>query len=191
MNNKYVLLLVTVFISTDCFADIVDILTPNNTVSNACNFQNTGVYQGGFVMIPIYEDTIYKCERGYYLPELSESCAQCPENSYCPGGDYTYSEESVGLYSCPEETFSSNGMWEISQCGRILHVGNDVLYLNSVQRTTPSLRLDLNHDGVADYFAHMTTLDVPMHIGTERKLKIRYMGLLYSVYDDTVEIKQE
>ena len=77
---------------------------------------------------------------------------------------------------------------ESAQCGRILHVGDEVVYLRSTKKTTPSVNVDLDHDGVADYFGNMTTLDVPMSRETPRKLKVRMNGTVYSIYDDSVDL---
>ena len=77
-------------------------------------------------------------------------------------------------------------MWEYAQCGRKLNIGPDTLYLRSTSRTTPSLRFNMNSDGVADYFANMVLQDVPLNSSTSRKLKVKVGNLTYSVCDDTV-----
>ena len=178
--------------ATNGVAGALDVLSPNTVVPNACVYANTGVYSDGFVMVPIYEDIIYTCERGYYLPRTSETCVICPANHFCPGGEYTYSEtDDVGINACPDGASAPTGMWDASQCsGAKLHLGKDVLYLSPVKRTSPALHFDTNHDGVADLFGNMTTADVPMNKDTDKKLKIRYKGTVYSVYDDTVQVTE-
>jgi len=129
------------------------------------------------------------CGSGEYLPAHWFKCETCPENNYCVGGTYPYSEtNSNGTTQCPTGLFAPSGMWEAAQCGRILHVGDGFVYLRSTKKTSPSLHLDLDHDGVADYFGNMTTLDVPMSHGTSRKLKVRMNGIVYSIYDDSVDL---
>ena len=128
------------------------------------------------------------CGAGEYLPTHWFQCEQCPENNYCPGGTYTYNGNSQGATQCPTGLFAPSGMWEAAQCGRILHVGDGFVYLRATKKTAPSLHLDLDHDGVADYFGNMTTLDVPMSRGTQRKLKVRYNNTTYSIYDDSVDL---
>ena len=86
--------------------------------------------------------------------------------------------------------FAPVGMWGTEQCGRKLHVGNDVVYARSVKKTEPALNLDIDMDGVADFYINMTTADVPMNNKTERKLKIRYGDIIYSVYDDSIELNK-
>lgn len=132
----------------------------------------------------------HNCNTGEYLPQHWFQCEKCPENHYCPsGGTYSYSEtNSNGATQCPNNLYSPTGMWESAQCGRILHIGDNVVYLRSVKKTTPALHVDIDNDGVADFFGNVTTLDVPMHTGTDRKLKLQYNGVTYSVYDDTVDV---
>ena len=192
MYKKHVFLLMTMPISVNCFAaDISDILSPNTVTQNACVYANTGVYQGEFVMVPIYEDTIYNCGAGYYLPKLSENCVLCRENSYCPGGDYTYSEsDDTGISTCPDGTFAPNGMWELAQCGRKLHIGDAVLFLRASKQTEHALHIDINADGVADYYANLTTIDTPMSKDTDKKLKIKIDDVIYSAYDDTIKLNE-
>ena len=102
---------------------------------------------------------------------------------------YTFNETlTQGIVSCDAGLFAPSGMWEVAQCGRILHVGDGFVYLRATKKTTPSVNVDLDHDGVADYFGNMTTLDVPMSSGTQRKLKLRWDNTTYSVYDDSVDL---
>jgi len=128
------------------------------------------------------------CGAGEYLPQHWYQCEKCPNNNYCSGGIYTYNGNSQGATACPSGLYSPVGMWESAQCGRILHIGDEVVYLRSVKKTTPALHVDIDNDGVADFFGNVTTLDVPMHTGTDRKLKLQYNGVTYSVYDDTVNV---
>ena len=190
MGKRYVFLMTVIPFSTNCFADTaLDILMPGAVVQNACVFQNTGVYADSFTMVPVYEDTVFTCERGYYLPKESETCALCLGDAWCPGGEYVYSVEmDSGINVCPPGTYAPIGMWESAQCGRRFFVGDAFLYLRAGKTTAPALHFDFDGDGTADMFANMTTADVPMNKDTERKLKIRIGDVVYSVYDDTVTI---
>lgn len=191
MYSKYAFLLLSIPVSVNCWADTGMVLGPDIVVPNACVFDNIGVYSDSFVMVPVYEDTIYTCAYGYYLPKASETCAGCPENSYCPGGEYTYSEtDDTGLNKCPDGTFAPAGMWQVEQCGRVLHVGDGVVYLRTVKKTVPALNVDMNGDGIPDFFANMTTFDVPMNRGTTRKFKISLGDKIYSVHDDTITVPE-
>ncbi len=129
------------------------------------------------------------CGAGEYLPQHWFQCEKCPENNYCAGGTYAYSETTAsGATSCTSGLYSPAGMWESAQCGRILHIGDAAVYLRSVKKTTPSLNIDIDNDGTPDFFGNMTTSDVVMSNGTTRKLKLQYGGNTYSVYDDSVNI---
>ena len=138
-----------------------------------------------------FEINTYTCDAGYYLPADALDCVLCPANSYCGGGTYTFNETvTQGIVSCGAGLYTPAGMSSANQCGRILHIGENVVYLHSTKKTTPALHVDIDNDGVADYFGNMTTLDVPMTRGTERKLKLQYDGVTYSVYDDSVDLTQ-
>lgn len=131
------------------------------------------------------------CNSGEYFPAHWYECKICPENNYCAGGTYTFNETvTQGIESCPNSWYSPAGSSSVAQCGRILHVGDNVVYLRSGKKTTPSLNFDLDNDGTPDFFSNMTTADVPMNINTKRKLKINYNGQTYSAYDDTVTVPE-
>ena len=131
------------------------------------------------------------CDAGNYLPAHGYQCETCLTGNYCPGGTFNYSESiSSGLMPCASGLYSPTGMWESAQCGRILHIGDNVMYLRSVKQTIPSLNIDIDNDGTPDYFGNMTTADVVMNRDTERKLKISFGGQTYSVYDDTVTVPE-
>ena len=135
----------------------------------------------------IFTPNVHTCSLGYYMPANTDDCVVCPANSYCPGGTYTFNETvSQGITPCPAGTVAPTGMWEFSQCGRIMHIGADSLYLRTTKKTTPALNFDIDGDGTPDYFANMSTADQPMNHSTTRKLKLSVNGITYSVCDDTV-----
>jgi uncharacterized repeat protein (TIGR02543 family) len=109
--------------------------------------------------------TEIKCNAGYYL-SAGTTCVLCTENHYCANNI---------LYTCPGTLYSRAGSDEPGDCGRILHVNNDLIYLRSVKKTTPSLNVDI--DGVV-YYGNMSTNT------SISKLQISSSGIQYSVYDD-------
>lgn len=158
----------------------------NKIYENAAIYDNMGIYSGSVDAIAQYVDSGYNCARGEYLPHGSEECVTCPENSYCPGGEYAYSEESDGgITECTAGLYAPAGMWESAQCGHILHVGEYVVYLRASPRTTQSLGFQFD-DGV--FYANMATTDVPMHSGTTKQLKVGNSESSWSIYDDTVTV---
>ena len=128
------------------------------------------------------------CDAGKYFSATDALCHDCLNDNYCPGGTYTYDGTNMGLIACPAGTFAPAGMWESAQCGRILHIGDEVVYLRATKKTSPALHIDIDNDGVADYFGNMTTSDVVMNANTDKKLKLQYGGQTYSVYDDSVNV---
>jgi len=136
----------------------------------------------------IFQPNVHNCAPGFYLPANTDGCVVCPANKYCAGGTYTFNETvNQGIASCPNNRYSSTGMSSVAQCGRILHVGNDTIYLRSAKQTTPSLHIKIGDD---TFYGNMTTDDVVMHYGRERKLKLRFNNTTYSVYDDTITIPE-
>ncbi|MCQ2562512.1 MAG: hypothetical protein MJ158_02780 [Alphaproteobacteria bacterium] len=247
MIRKIAYFFALLFISANVYA--VDILSPNSVFENQCTISNTGVYSGGFKMIPIYEDIVYNCGAGYYLPADSEECIICPENSYCAGGNYTYSQtesqgnitcpvgsvseigstnilncksaivcelgyylpanstecslckenhycgggefnmsdQDFGINECPSELVTPMGMATIEQCGKILHVGDNIICLTSVQETTPALAVKID-DKV--YYAKTTPISVgikPMNENTTESLRLKLDGVEYSIHDNTIK----
>ena len=155
----------------------------NTDIVHGCDAGLSGAWTA------LFEPNQHICAPGYYMPANMDGCRLCPADSYCVGGTYTFNETlTQGIVSCASGLFAPSGMWESAQCGRILHVGDGFVYLRATKKTSPSLHLDLDHDGVADYFGNMTTLDVPMSRDTQRKLKVRYDNTTYSVYDDSVDL---
>lgn len=136
----------------------------------------------------IFQPNVHNCAPGYYMPANTDSCVICPANGYCGGGTYTFNETTdQGITSCPNNWYSPTGMSSVAQCGRILHVGDDVVYLRNVKKTTPSLNVKVGND---IFYGNMTTNDVVMHNGATHRLRIRINDTTYSVYDDTVDIDE-
>ena len=138
------------------------------------------------------------CNNGYYLPANSNTCAKCLANNYCPSGTYTFdSVNNQGITACPNGLVSPAGMWEAAQCGRKFYVGDKYVYLRRTKQVTPSLNVDVDNDGVPDFYANMGTTPVPMNadfsnLQSGNTLKVNVptgAGVLsgvYYIYDDTV-----
>ena len=140
-------------------------------------------------MVALFTPNEHTCSAGYYMPANTDGCVICPANSYCSGGTYTFNETvAQGVQSCAAGLYAPSGMWESAQCGHILHIGNDIVYLHSVKKTTPSLNAKIGND---IFYGNMTTADVVMNSGTTHKLQVRYNDTVYSVYDDTVTVPIE
>ena len=83
------------------------------------------------------------CNPGYYLPANSQQCTQCPRNFYCSGGQYTESSTDSGITQCPDNMYSPLGSDSADDCGRILHIGEYVLYLRTAKLTSPALHVKI------------------------------------------------
>ena len=155
---------------------------PNNTMNNICadNFPVD--------LHAIYEPNQYTCSPGYYLPTNVDECTKCSADNYCSGGTYTFNETTdQGITPCPSEhPFAPAGMWTATQCGRILHIGDNIIYLHQSPAHPTEHRLYVNVNGNI-YSANMTLLDTPMNILTEQKLKVSFENNVYSVFDDSME----
>jgi hypothetical protein len=163
----------------------------NSFVENVPQGCDKALFDDGGYFFASFEPNQHTCTPGYYMPANYDGCVICPVDSYCVGGTYTFNETvPQGIVSCGAGLFAPSGMSSLTQCGRILHIGENVVYLHSVKKTTPALHVDIDLDGTADYFGNMTILDVPMTHGTDKKLKLQYDGVTYSVYDDSVDLSE-
>ena len=130
------------------------VVCPDNTYQdidswdlNFCNPCPTGT--GMVSSNPADHDSIDDCKTscvpGYYLPANGTSCVQCPRNSYCAGGDFGVSTADVGIMSCPDNMYSPLGSDSADDCGRVLHIGEYILYLRTAKLTVPSLNVQIGN----------------------------------------------
>ena len=188
MKKIYSFMFIALIASMASYADPI---MNDTSVVGGCNVLNLGAYSGTVQLIPQFQLSTFVCDPGYYLPADAVECVECPTDHYCVGGGYQYNTTTdQGIMECPNSWYSPAGMHELSSCGRILHIGDEVVYLRSTKKTTPSLNVDIDNDGEPDFFGNVTPLDVPMTRGTERKLKVSYDNTTYSVYDDSVDLSQ-
>lgn len=170
LKKTFGCLLIAMLVSADAFADTG--LLENLSIPNGCVIANIDVTSGESILEPTWQINTYVCQPGYYLPKDGEDCIKCPADNYCTGGAWTYNPKiSQGITECPNNWYSPAGMSELGSCGRILHVGDDVIYLRSEKKTVPSLNVKIGDD---IFYGNMTESDIIMHSGTERKLKIGY-----------------
>ena len=167
----------------DFCANICAVILQYNTTSNLAF--RTAVFNAVETPIIITPSTI-SCELGYYLPAGATECALCPANSYCAGGEYEKSETTdSGILPCDSGLISPTGMWQAEQCGHALHIGDSVLYLRQSKQTEHALHIQHGND---IFYGNATTADVPMNINTNHRLKVQHNNVIYSIYDDTIEL---
>ena len=155
----------------------------NDTLSGVCakNFSTR--------LNAIYKPNIHECAHGEYLPANVDGCTRCPNNNYCPGGTYTFNEtENQGIAPCPDtHPFAPGGMWLESQCGRKLHVGDDVLYLHSAPAVPTVKRLYVRFNDVV-YSANATEKEFAPATMSERATRALHVlidGVEYLIHDDS------
>ena len=146
----------------------------------------------------IFEPIVYTCSAGFYLPagndwiNDTEGCRPCLNDNYCAGGTYTFNETiAQGITICPENApFAPVGMWNESQCGRRLHIDDDVLYLHKSPATPNEHRLYVKFED-AVYSTNATPVserpDLKMSANTQRALHVKIDGIEYMIHDDSVK----
>lgn len=122
----------------------------NKTYEDSATYDNTGVYSGTAQAQANYTPNTYTVASGEYLLNNTIAGTICPANSYCPGGDYVFSETlSQGITSCPTEYgLSVTGSSSVDECYRtcssadVLHSSatgtfSGEFYSNSVNKCEP------------------------------------------------------
>ena len=170
---------------------------PSDMIKPSCSECGAGTYSAG--------GTVYSCSAcptGYDdNPETGLTSADMCQIS-CPGGYYlaaandaTCSEVSPGYWAAEKivnygdtstRTECASGLTtigygagadEAADCGRVLHFGNDTLYLRSEKKTDHALRVGIN--GTVFYGNMGTDL-------SKGSLRIKLGDTTYSVYDDSM-----
>lgn len=138
-------------------------------------------------------ETKVHCDAGEYLPAGEQVPTKCPENNYCPGGDYDFDlMQSSGIFECPEGLKAPEGAKLPEDCGHILHIDRDKLYLHSDKSTHPSLAVRIDNQ---DWYANTTPVsEGKKPISTEpnsRTMHIKVKGKEYTVHGRYVETVQD
>ena len=125
---------------------------PNNT------YQDTDLFTGrectkcpdgfyNFGNSPTEHDDISDCTKqcapGTYIPDGASVCVLCPRDSYCPGGIFNPTNIDSGITQCKDGLYSPPGSDSADDCGRILHIGEYVLYLRTAKLTSPALHVKI------------------------------------------------
>ena len=118
------------------------------------------------------------CSGGEYVPTAGDGCVNVGAGYWGAGG--TVSQTStLGRNACAlglTTIGSGLGADEAGDCGRVLNVGDEKIYLRSTKKTTPSLNISINGDV---FYGNMST-------ATKGSLRINSGGTTYSVYDDSM-----
>ena len=125
------------------------------------------------------------CDGGSYVAVAKEQCVEVEAGYYKEahivnyGSTSTRNKCSTGLTTIGYGA----GADEVGDCGHILHVGGQKLYLRSVKKTDVALHVKI---GDTVFFGNMVVGTKNMSEDATETLKIKYNGQTYSVYDDSV-----
>ena len=119
------------------------------------------------------------CSGGQYVPTAGGGCVNVGVGYWGAGGTVSETATLIRTQCATGLTTigSGAGADEEGDCGRVLNIGSQKIYLRSDKKTDRALNVDIN--GNVFYGNMSTTIDGP--------LKINYNGTTYSVYDDSME----
>lgn len=119
------------------------------------------------------------CSGGQYVATAGAGCVNVGTGYYGPGGTVGQNA-TLARNQCPVGLTTIGygaGADEAGDCGRVMHMGEDKLYLRSTKKTTPSLNVKV---GDTTYYGNMTS-------GTTKgKLRVKSGTTTYSVHDDSM-----
>ena len=144
----------------------------SDTCGNSCGVLD----QINFHCAPGYYQNMSPDDFGkkYTLLNMEDWFDKCA----APGVDYW--ADGTSRYQCPTGLTTIGygaGADEAADCGRVLHFGNDTLYLRSVKKTDHALHVGIN--GTVFYGNMGTDL-------SKGSLRIKLGDTTYSVYDDSM-----
>ena len=125
---------------------------PNGTYQSAFSYKGKScttcpsgftTYGTGASNYDSIDDCKIWCTPGTYLPANDNVCIQCPRNSYCTGGFFPQANINTGITQCKDGLYSPPGSDSADDCGRILHIGEYVLYLRTAKLTSPALHVKI------------------------------------------------
>ena len=118
------------------------------------------------------------CPGGRYVQTAGDVCVNVGAGYWAPSS--TIPQGSVGSRNACASGLTTIGFDagadEAGDCGRVLNVGDEKIYLRSTKKTTPSLNISINGDV---FYGNMST-------ATKGSLRINSGGTTYSVYDDSM-----
>ena len=119
------------------------------------------------------------CSGGEYVPTAGGGCVNVGVGYWGAGGTVSETATLIRTQCATGLTTigSGAGADEAGDCGRVLNIGSQKIYLRSDKKTDRALHVGINGDV---FYGNMSTsIDAP--------LKINYNGTTYSVYDDSME----
>ena len=134
---------------------------------------------------------IVTCEPGKYLSMTTQSCEICQENHFCGGGDYSLTEaqsQDQGIVACKDNLKSPAGTSSEKDCGIILRIDEDALYLHADRRDTDHPALVVQDSKGKKWYAPMKDVGEnrvnakPVNsFGATKQLHVMFNGEEYTV----------
>ena len=119
------------------------------------------------------------CSDGEYVPVAGDGCVDVGVGYWGVGGGVAQNA-TLARNACASGLTTIGfglGANEAGDCGRVLNVGDEKIYLRSTKKTTPSLNISINGDV---FYGNMSTAT-----SGGSSLRINSGGATYRVYDDS------
>ncbi len=173
-------------------SNAVDVLesTPIDVNTDYCTIDTLGVSANNSSsgIDAIWTRVSVECVAGTYLKAGEVACSTCEANNYCVGNTYVFNETNdQGITACASGV-SPAGAKTAYDCGRRLHVGDNIIYLHTNPNATAH-HLVVQVDNT-NYYANLTTTQTNMNVSSSQKLKVQFNDTTYYVYDNTVTVSQ-
>lgn len=198
-------------VKTDCTEEL-DIVSPytfdDSVCSLSCEITKLKCEYGYKANADntVCERNFVVCEAGTYLPQGKTECEVCLEDSFCVGGQYTFREvadvegksNDQGIQKCDGGLKAPKGATSIADCGKLLHVDGDALYLypeegNSGRKGNNPRLVVQDADGSL-WYANATPVSDggPRKVseGAQKELHIMVDGKEYTVHTTVSEGQQ-
>ncbi len=125
------------------------------------------------------------CTVGQCVATARAACANVGTTGWAIGGIVSQGN-TLACNVCPSGT-STCGYGacadEVTDCGHVLRVGENQLYLRSDRKTDRTLNVKIGNN---IYYANMSPANLNMSNGVNKSFKIKIGNTIYSVYDDSV-----
>ncbi len=127
-----------------------------------------------------------KCADGAYVATAKAACVNVGSGYYAATHTVAYGKTSSVRGQCAAGLTTIGygaGANEEGDCGRVLNVDGEKLYLRSTKKTEHALHVRVGEDV---FYGNMDTISKVISEGATNKLRIRYNDTVYYVYDDSV-----
>jgi hypothetical protein len=126
------------------------------------------------------------CADGTYVKTAKQACENVGAGYWLASHTVNYGKTSTPN-ACPSGLTTigyGTGANEEGDCGRILHVDGEKLYLRSAKKTEHALHVRVGEDV---FYGNMGTASKSISTDATKTLRVKYNGATYYVYDDSVQ----